>query len=56
MFTGIVQAVGSIVRMYDEGGATLDFRSGRTTANFPSPAETKRLLLAGLALPPEMEV
>jgi hypothetical protein len=48
--------VGRIVRMYDESGATLDFRSGQSTAHFPTPAETKRMLLAGLALPPEMEV
>jgi ATP-dependent Clp protease ATP-binding subunit ClpC len=48
--------LGRIVRIHDEQGPTIDFRSGVTLPKLPTHAERKALLLAGLPLPPEMEV
>ena len=48
--------LGPLVRFYDEAGPTLDLRSGLSFTGFPSPEEWKRLMLAGLPLPPELEV
>jgi hypothetical protein len=48
--------LGRIVRIYDEGGPTLDLRSGKTLSSWPSLQDRKSLILAGLPLPPEMEV
>jgi hypothetical protein len=47
--------LGPLVRFYDEGGPTLDLRSGLSSSGFPVPAEWKRLILAGLPLPAELE-
>ena len=47
--------IGKIVRFYDENGATLDLRTGLKLRSLPEKAEHKRLLLAGMTLPPEME-
>lgn len=47
--------LGPIVRFYDESGPTLDVRTGISLTNIPSPLEWKRLLLAGLPLPMELE-
>ena len=47
--------LGSILRFYDEGGATLDLRTGQSIPRFPSRLEWKMLLLAGLPLPSELE-
>ena len=47
---------GPLVRFYDESGPTLDLRSGLSFTGFPSPEEWKRLMLAGLPLPAELEV
>jgi len=48
--------LGPIVRIYDESGPTLDLRSGLSLSAYPTPADWKRLVLAGLSLPPELEV
>ena len=48
--------LGPIVRIYDESGPTLDLRSGLSLPAYPTPADWKRLVLAGLPLPPELEV
>ncbi len=48
--------LGKIVRFHDESGPTLDLRTGATFSKPPSIEERKALLLAGLPLPPEMEV
>ena len=48
--------VGSIVRFYDESGPSLDLRSGLTSAQLPTPAEHRTWILAGLPLPPELEM
>jgi hypothetical protein len=48
--------LGKIVRFYDEAGPTLDLRSGMSLPKSPTLVERKTLVLAGLALPPEMEV
>ena len=47
--------LGQIVRFYDEGGPTLDLRTGQSLTHWPAPAERKSLLAAGLPLPPELE-
>ena len=48
--------LGKVVRFYDEGGSTLDVRTGLSLPNFPTAKEWKTLLLAGLPLPPELEI
>jgi hypothetical protein len=48
--------IGPLVRIHDERGPTIDFRSGTTLPRLPSVEDRKALLLAGLPLPPEMEV
>jgi ATP-dependent Clp protease ATP-binding subunit ClpC len=48
--------LGSIVRFYDEGGATVDLRSGRSIPRWPTLDDWKTLLLDGLPLPPELEI
>ncbi|HTN75726.1 MAG TPA: AAA family ATPase [Pirellulaceae bacterium] len=47
--------LGNVVRFYDEGGSTLDVRTGASVAQFPTTNQWKRLLLEGLPLPPELE-
>ena len=48
--------LGRIVRIYDERGPTVDLRSGLTLPKSPSRVDHKTFILAGLPLPPEMEV
>jgi hypothetical protein len=47
--------LGRVVRFYDEGGSTLDVRTGHSLARFPKADQWKRLLLDGLPLPAELE-
>jgi ATP-dependent Clp protease ATP-binding subunit ClpC len=47
--------LGAIVRFYDEAGATLDLRTGRSLPRFPTADEWKSLVLGGLPLPAEWE-
>ena len=47
--------LGRIVRFYDEGGPTLDLRTGLTLAGPPNVDQWRRLVLTGLPLPPELE-
>jgi ATP-dependent Clp protease ATP-binding subunit ClpA len=49
-------SLGPLVRFYDEGGPTLDLKSGISLPGFPMADQWKRLLLAGLPLPPELQV
>ena len=46
--------LGNILRFYDEGGPTIDLRSGLTLPHFPTSKDWKTLLLASLPLPPEL--
>jgi len=47
--------LGDIVRFYDEAGAVLDLRTGRSLPRFPTADEWKSLVLGGLPLPAEWE-
>jgi ATP-dependent Clp protease ATP-binding subunit ClpC len=51
-----VPVLGPLVRFYDEAGPTLDLRSGLSFTGFPAPEDWKRLMLAGLPLPPDLEI
>ncbi len=46
----------SVVRLYEENGATLDLRSGLMTLKMPTVKELRALLLAALPLPVELMV
>jgi ATP-dependent Clp protease ATP-binding subunit ClpC len=46
--------LGPVLRFYDEGGPTVDVRSGLSLPTFPTAKEWRTLLLAGLPLPPEL--
>ncbi|MEW6125590.1 MAG: AAA family ATPase [Acidobacteriota bacterium] len=45
----------SVIRVYEENGATLDLRSGLMTLKMPTTKELRALLLAALPLPMEMQ-
>jgi hypothetical protein len=46
--------LGPIVRFYDDEGPTLDLRTGRSLPRFPTVAQWRSLVLAGLPLPGEL--
>jgi ATP-dependent Clp protease ATP-binding subunit ClpA len=55
-FNEEIFALPPVIRFYDEGGATLDLRSGLMTLKLPTVKELRALLLAALPLPEEVVV